>query len=122
MTSQREEGTVGYGVFLEREVTVAFTTPRTSIQHIFGCRGANRTLIASFKDSRPAIERPGIAPPFTPFKHTNSFVAAGSIQLPSQPCKDLILAVSRRCHFLTPAHPERLRKNQTAPDFLSHAF
>src|SRR5260370_31200390 len=112
MTSQREEGTVGYGVFLEREVTVAFTTPRTSIQHIFGCRGANRTLIASFKDSRPAIERPGIAPPFTPFKHTNSLVAAGRIELPSQPSKDRILAVTRRCHFLTPAPPAMRRQTQ----------
>src|SRR5215467_3021394 len=61
-----EEGTVRYGVFLKREVTVAFTTPRTSIQKQFGCRGANRTLMTSFKDSRPTIERPGIAPPFTP--------------------------------------------------------
>ena len=78
------EGTISYGVFLEREVTVAFTTPRTSIQSTSGCRGANRTgvpstrglclcacwggrtLIASFKDSRPTIERPGIAPPFNP--------------------------------------------------------
>src|SRR5205807_94865 len=34
-----------------------------SIQTGSGCRGANRTLIASFKDSRPASERPGIAPP-----------------------------------------------------------
>src|SRR5215831_4662223 len=68
-----EEGTVRYGVFLEREVTVAFTTPRTSIHRKSGCRGANRTLVASFKDSRPAIERPGITPPFTSFKHTNSW-------------------------------------------------
>src|SRR5260370_7850218 len=105
MTSQREEGTVGYGVFLEREVTVAFTTPRTSIQHIFGCRGANRTLIASFKDSRPAIERPGIAPPFTPFKHTNSLVASGIIELPSHPRKHPFLPVTPRSHLLTPPPP-----------------
>src|SRR5258708_22435578 len=73
--------------FLEREVTVAFTTPQNSptlrFAHVYlkarasqaesldadthshssgamnGCRGANRTLIASFKDSCPAIERPG---------------------------------------------------------------
>lgn len=65
-------------VFLAKEVTVAFTTPRTSIHSKSGCRRANRTgipstrrscfcacwggrtLMTSFKDSRPAIERPGI--------------------------------------------------------------
>src|SRR5215831_20261038 len=80
--TQRREQSVTV-VFLEREVTVAFTTPRTSIQNKSGCRGANRTgvlstrvscfcacwggrtLMTSFKDSHPTIERPGITPPFT---------------------------------------------------------
>ena len=31
-----------------------------ALLHELGCRGANRTLIASAKGSRPAIERPGI--------------------------------------------------------------
>ena len=46
--------------FLAKEVTVAFTTPRNSAQNKSGCRGANRTLMTSFKDSRPTIERPDI--------------------------------------------------------------
>ena len=68
--------------FCEREVTVAFTTPRISVQNKSGCRGANRTLMTSFKDSRPTIERPGISPPKLTCGHTCPVGSSGENRTP----------------------------------------